>query len=100
VLSRFLSCLEKPLVGCWRNIPITLIDPRAEWSELRLVNSLPLGVTLRGEYGYNESVMSLVSDAAQQTQFVPSQFASARVLAALPGVSAAVSGESAFTAAS
>jgi hypothetical protein len=44
---------------------------------------------------YNDLVMSTVCDAAHE-----SQFTFARVLAALPGVSAAVSGEFAVTLAS
>jgi hypothetical protein len=43
------------------------------------------------ECGYNQSVMLRVRDAAEE-----SQFAFARVLAALPGVSAALSGQPAF----
>lgn len=64
------------------------------------------GVTSLTPSGYNRSVMSRVCDAAQQFQFGHGQLAtslrtsslcvSGRVLAALFGVSAAVSGKSAF----
>src|ERR1022692_1322517 len=56
---------------------------------------LPKGVTPSSPSSYNDSVMSTVSDAAQE-----SQFASARVLAALPGVSAPLSGQSPIAPAS
>src|ERR1700692_162079 len=47
------------------------------------------GVTPRIATSYNDLVMSMVSDAAQQTQF-----ASPRVLAALPGLSPPLSRQS------
>ena len=55
--------------------------------------------------GYNQSVMSTVRDAAQEFQFAsslftPGLFAPGRMLAALPGVPAALSGEPAFAIAS
>jgi hypothetical protein len=58
-------------------------------------NQLNKGVTPLAPPRYNDPVMSMVSDAAQQTQF-----ASARVLAALPGVPAALSVKFAFAPAS
>jgi len=53
------------------------------------------GVTPITSFVYNELVMLTVRDAAQQTQF-----ASARVLAPLPGLSTAVSSQSPFASAS
>jgi hypothetical protein len=55
--------------------------------------------------GYNQSVMSTARDAASESQFASSFFTSGlftpgRVLAALPGVPAALSGEPAFAIAS
>ena len=58
------------------------------------------GVPLFRPSSYNESVMSTVSDAAHETQFASSSITSARVLAALLGVPAALPGESAVTFAS
>jgi hypothetical protein len=61
---------------------------------------LPKGVTPRSASSYNDLVMSTVSDAAQQIQFASSLFKSGRVLAALLGLSKALSGESPFAPAS
>jgi hypothetical protein len=57
---------------------------------------LPKGVTPRSASSYNVLVMPIVSDAAQPLQIASAQLASARVLAALSSVSAALSGCSAF----
>jgi hypothetical protein len=75
----------------------TLRLPSAQASRGRLSpqEPLPKGVTAFISSRYNDLVMSTVSDAAQSTQF-----ASARVLAALFSVPAALSGESAFATAS
>jgi len=60
-----------------------------------------------GAAGYNQAEMLAVRNAAEERQFASSpvtppftygRFASARVLAALPGLSAALSGESALSA--
>jgi hypothetical protein len=61
---------------------------------------LPKGVTPRATASYNDLVMSTVNDAAQRTKFASSLFKSGRVLAALPGVSKALSGESPIAPAS
>ena len=58
------------------------------------------GVTPQVAHGYNESEMSTVRDASKDFKFASFSIASARVLVALPGVSAALSGEPAFAAAS
>jgi len=55
-----------------------------------------MGVTAFLPSGYNRSVMSTVSDAAQVSQFASPSCAIGRVLAALSGVPATLSGESAF----
>jgi len=60
---------------------------------VRQEGCLHKGVTPFIPSSYNDLVMSTVRDAAQQIQFA--QFASARVLAALLSVSAALPGESA-----
>ena len=54
------------------------------------------GVTPQVASSYNESVMSTVRDASKDFKFASFSIASARVLAALSGVSAALSGEPAF----
>src|SRR5271165_272908 len=74
-------------------------DSRGRLSPHKHLKRRPLallkGVTPFSASGYNQSVMSTVCDAEHQ-----SQFAFARVLAALPGVSAALPGEPAFAVAS
>ena len=86
----------------------------ARGSKLRLYELVPLRLWSIGYRkrlgqldfpGYNQSVMSMVRDAAQESQFASSFFTSGlftpgRVLAALPGVPAALSGEPAFAIAS
>jgi hypothetical protein len=49
---------------------------------------------------YNDLAMSTVCDAAHESQFASCPVAQVRVLAALPGVSAALSGQSAIAIAS
>jgi len=57
------------------------------------------GVTPRASATYNVDE-DMLTDAAQRLQFAIAQLASARVLAALPGVSASVSREFAFPSSS
>ena len=64
-------------------------------SKLSSTTSYQRGVTAFMLSSYNQSVMSTVRDAAQESQFASSFLAAGRVLAALPGVPAALSGESA-----
>lgn len=58
------------------------------------------GVTPRGSASYNNLAMLTVIDAAQQIQFAFAQLTPARVLAALPGVPASLSGKPALAPAS
>src|ERR1700756_4485797 len=70
---------------------------RSSSSRASLVRRLLLGVTPRGPRGYNRKVISNFRNAEKLSQFAG---AIGRVLAGLPGVSAAVSREPAFASAS
>src|SRR6266851_2718567 len=88
VLSSLHTCRQNPL----RRYEIFLNGERVVPDSQPTIRQ---GVTLTHASSYNHSGMTAVRDAAQQTQF-----ASARVLAALPGVSAPLSRQPAFAPAS